>query len=343
MTATIVNASSDSCSNILTNHHFGSLFTSPQWIEAVSRTYGLNLQASVSVRKNHQAAILFSHICDFRGERVVSLPFSDYCDPLVDDPDTWKELIEPLIAFNSPIRLRVLRNDLPGNYECFTLCKVAKWHGIDLGRNEDELWAGLSPQARQNIGHARRSGLVVREGRGIEDVQVMHKMHCHTRKTKYRLLAQPLAFFENLYDMFRPDDGVTVLIAELSGTPLAALFLLQWRNILYYKFNASLDQGYRPNDLLIWQAMLLGRERGLAALDFGLSDLEQPGLVRFKRKYATEEQTIHYFEWRPQRPPDTCSEQSAEILHQIVRLLTDPSVPDEITRLAGEKFYRFFA
>src|SRR5262245_39580655 len=145
MNATVVNASSHSCADVLTKHRFGSLFTSPQWIEAVGRTYGLNLLASVSARNNNGAAILFSHICDFRGERVVSLPFSDYCDPLVDDMETWRELITPLMLFNSPIRLRILRNDLPGNDERFTSCKAAKWHGIDLGRDEDGLWVGLSP------------------------------------------------------------------------------------------------------------------------------------------------------------------------------------------------------
>ena len=343
MNTSIVNASSDLCRNVLINHHLSSLFTSPQWIDAVGRTYGFELQASVSICDNHEAAILFSHICDFRGERVVSLPFSDYCDPLVEDPDTWRELITPLMAFNSPIRLRTLRSDLPGKDERFSHCKTAKWHGIDLGRDENELWAGLSPQARQNIRHARRSGVVVRQGKSIDDVQVIYRMHCHIRKTKYRLLAQPLAFFENLYDIFRPDGGATVLIAEFGAVPLAALFLLQWRNILYYKFNASVDQGCRPNDLLIWEAILLGRQRGLAALDFGLSDLEQPGLIRYKRKYATEERTIYFFECRPQRSPDACTEQSAGILRNVVRLLTDPSVPDEITRTAADDLYRFFA
>jgi hypothetical protein len=47
-----------------------------------------------------------------------------------------------------------------------------------------------------------------------------------------------------------------------------------------YKFNASVDQKYRPNDLLAWDAILYGHRRALTTLDFGISENDQPGLVR---------------------------------------------------------------
>ena len=89
--------------------------------------------------------------------------------------------------------------------------------------------------------------------------------------------------------------------------------------------------------------MLLGRERRLATLDFGLSDVQQPGLIRYKRKFATEERNICSFEWRPERYRHACADHASEMLHRIVGLLTDPSVPDEITQKGGEELYRFFA
>jgi hypothetical protein len=45
-----------------------------------------------------KGAILFSHLSDLRGERIVCGPFSDYCDPLTSDVDTWRELVAPLIS-----------------------------------------------------------------------------------------------------------------------------------------------------------------------------------------------------------------------------------------------------
>ncbi|MGL4968150.1 MAG: GNAT family N-acetyltransferase [Inquilinus sp.] len=344
MSVTLVSAREYGWGQGLADHRFGSLFSSPPWIEAISRTYGFEIMAALPAHgSNKNAAILFSHIQDLRGSRTVCLPFSDYCDPLVEDADLWIELVEPLLLINSPIRMRCLRNSLPSRDPRFILYRRAKWHGIDLARAEDDLWAGLSGQARQNIRYARRMGVVVREGKGLEDVRLFHRMHLRLRKSKYRLLAQPVALFDNLQQAFSRDDHLTVLVAQRGDEPLAAIFLLQWQGVLYYKFNASFDQSCRPNDLLLWQAMLFGHRLGLAMLDLGLSDLEQPGLVRYKRKFATEERDISFFEWLPKDLHDARAEEVSEALGHVTRLLTDPSVPDEITQAAGERFYRYFA
>ncbi len=326
-------------------HPFASLFSSRPWIEVLARTYGLEISASARLDQDGQveAAILFSHVRDLRGERVVCLPFSDYCDPLVADPAAWDELVEPLFGFGAPIRLRCLRNSVPDRDPRFERAKHAKWHGADLTRPEGELWAGLSGSARQNIRRAERSHLVVREGRSVEDVRIFHRLHVRLRKAKYRMLAQPTAMFEHLHAIFAVNDQLVVLLAEVDGEPIAGILLLQWHDVLYYKFNASSEQGLRPNDLLVWNAMLLGRRRGLARLDFGLSDVDQPGLVRYKQKFATEEQDVRFLEWRPDARPDPRAEQASQVLGGVTRLLTDPSVPDEIARTAGDQLYRFFA
>ena len=134
-----------------------------------------------------------------------------------------------------------------------------------------------------------------------------------------------------------------MLIAELDNTPLAGILLLQWRDALYYKFNATLDSSHRPNELLLWKAMLFGHKRGLRTLDLGLSDHDQPSLIRYKRKFATDEQDIRFLEWLPQNYCNPHGGEASEIFNHLTRLLTDPTVPDEITRAAGDKFYRFFA
>jgi hypothetical protein len=343
MSVAIVNARAHDWNGPLGNHRLSSLFSSPGWIEVISRTYGIDVLASIADTEAGQGAILFSHIRDIRGDRLVCLPFSDYCDPLVGDAGCWREWISPLLLLEAPIRLRCLRNPLPAQDARFSLCRRAKWHAVDLTRPEEELWSGLSGQARQNIRRARQSGVVIREGISLQDTKIFHRMHSHVRKTKYRLLAQPFAFFENLHEVFSRGNQLTVLIAEHDGVPIAGIFLLQWHNVLYYKFNASIDQRFRPNDLLAWHAMLLGHRRKLAMLDFGLSEVEQEGLVRYKRKFATEERDICFFEWLPEGRRDNRGEEVSEILGRMTELFTDPTVPDPVTQAAGDEFYHLFA
>ena len=324
-------------------HRFGSLFSCPNWINAIANTYGFAINASVRTNGGRiEAAIPYCRISDIRGDRIISLPFSDYCDPFVSDSETWKQLIAPLLAEKVPISLRCLRSEVPAVDERFQRKVPALWHGVDLTISEEGLWAGLHSSARQNVRKARTSGVVVRNGFTIEDMRTFHRMHSKLRKSKYRLLAQPLTFFENVFHEFARTGGVNVLIAERDGEPIAGIVLLEWNGTLYYKFNASLDQRYCPNDLLAWHALQYGRQRGMVRLDFGLSDLEQPGLIRYKRKFATDEREISFLHWRPDGYANAKGEQASQILGQVTRWLTEAAVPDEITRAAGEKLYRYF-
>jgi CelD/BcsL family acetyltransferase involved in cellulose biosynthesis len=343
MGACLIDARDDELWRGLARHRFGSLFSSPPWIDAVARTYGFKISALACANGSElEAAVLFSYVCDVRGERVVCLPFSDYCDPLVEDTAVWDELITPILDLGVPVALRCFRNDLPASDNRFTLEGRALWHGIDLTRCEDDLWAGLEGSARQNVRKAKRNGVTVRERRDVDAVRLFHSMHCHVRKSKHRLLAQPAAFFENLYEEFAPKDQLTILLAELDDAPIAGIFFLEWGDTLYYKYNASFDQRFCPNDLLVWQGMLLGRRRGLAVLDFGLSKLEHPGLVRYKRKFASEERYIRLLQWQPEVYADPRAEEATRTLDRLTRLLTAPEVPDDITRAAGDELYRFF-
>ena len=324
-------------------HAMASLFTSPSWIEALRATYGFDIRASALVEDGRAgSAILFSMIEDLRGRRVLSLPFSDYCDPLVDDPATWRRLTAPLLELGAPVRLRCLHNELPLADPRFARTGTALWHAADLTRPEDAMWAALESQARQNVRRAERGGVVVREGHGLDDLRSFHRMHAHVRKSKYRLLAQPFGFFESLHAAFAPDGRLVVMLAEADGVPIAGILFLIHGDTLYYKFNASLELALRPNDLLAWSGMRMGRRLGLARLDFGLSDTAQPGLVRYKRKFATFEREIALLQWTPEGYRQPVADQAGRVLGRLTRLMTDPRVPDDLSLAAGDDLYRFF-
>jgi CelD/BcsL family acetyltransferase involved in cellulose biosynthesis len=326
----------------ISHHPLSSLFSSRCWTEAVARTYGFKVSASMRNDPEAKGAILFSHLSDLRGERIVCGPFSDYCDPLTSDVDTWRELVAPLISSGVPITLRCLRNQLPAKDERFMKVGETAWHGVDLARPEGELWSGFCGSARQNIKKAQRNGVRVRASQQLHDLHVFYKMHCHVRKSKYRLLPQPFAFFEHLHASFAESGGLTVLLAEVDGAPAAGTVFLEYGDTLYYKFNASVDRGMCPNDLLVWEGIRIGQRRGLKLLDFGASDLDQPGLLRYKRKFATIESRIFRLRFEPEGYLDRRASAVNEALRSLSHWLTDPSVPDQITQAAGDDFYALF-
>jgi hypothetical protein len=330
----------------IAHHPLNSLFSSRCWTQVVAETYGFKVSASMQNDIGNSGktggAILFSQLSDLRGERIVCGPFSDYCDPLASDVDTWRELVAPLISLGVPITLRCLCNQLPAKDERFAKVSEAAWHGIDLDRPESEIWDGFWGSARQNIRKAQRSGVKVRASQQLHDLHVFYEMHCRVRKSKYRLLPQPFVFFEHLHASFTKHNSLTILLAEVDGATVAATVFLECGDTLYYKFNASVERDACPNDLLVWEGIRIGRRRGLKLFDFGASDLDQPGLLRYKRKFATIERRIFRLEHKPEGYLDRRASAANEALRSVTYWLTDPSVPDRITQAAGGDFYGLF-
>jgi CelD/BcsL family acetyltransferase involved in cellulose biosynthesis len=325
----------------------GSLFGAPPWIAAVVDAYGFEVGADVLLADDGKPAAGFvrTELRDIRGARILSLPFCDRLDPVVDTDEQWLELSEPTLTRGLPVELRVLDAQPPRRDPRFERVNELAWHETDLDRQEAEVLAGLHHMARRNIRTAARNGVSVRFGTDLADVQAFHELHRSTRKTKYRLLAQPLRFFESIWKNFAPIGKIAVGLASYDGRVIAGNLCLIWNDIMYYKFAASLTEGLavRPNDLLAWESLRLGRERGCRRFDWGVSDLDQPGLVFYKQKFATGERRVLVLRHTPVDFDDAIGSETGHVFSELTQLLTRDDVPDEVTQRAGEILYRYFS
>jgi len=184
----------------------------------------------------------------------------------------------------------------------------------------------------------------VRVAESEQELRTFFEMHLKVRKYKYGLLAQPYSFFQNIWHHFVDAQHGFLLLAIHGDKIVAGDFFLEWKDTLYYKFNASLpdDLSHRPNDMLIWEGIKQGKNRGHAFLDFGLSDMDQEGLVRYKRKFGTEEKTISFLRHEPNGGPTPAEKEMRELLGRMTSRFTNHMVPDPVTEKAGEDLYRLF-
>jgi hypothetical protein len=280
-------------------------------------------------------------ISDIRGDRIAALPFSDHGNPPLTGPAAWAGLADDVLATGLPFTLRCFSDHPAAADPGLRAVGEAAWHATPLDGDIDALHARISSTSRRNLKAADRNGVVVTPSTGVEAVRTFHRLHVGLRKRKYHLLAQPLGFFENIWERFAEDDSVVTLLAEVDGEVAAGAMFLVWADTLYYKFGASLSEYLpkRPNDAIYWGALKLATERGLGAVDWGLSDLDQPGLVGYKRKWATIERRIVTLRGGPEPTPKT---EVGAMLGELTRLFTDESVPDEISTRAGALLYRHF-
>ncbi|MFN2534434.1 MAG: hypothetical protein ABR528_04210, partial [Pseudonocardiaceae bacterium] len=117
---------------------------------------------------------------------------------------------------------------------------------------------------------------------------------------------------------------------------------LTWADTLYYKFGASRHEhlAKRPNDAIFWAGIHWGVQHGAQLVDWGLSDFDQPGLIAYKRKWATEERRIVTL--RAGGEHARSDPQAGAMLGGLTELLTGESVPDDVTKKAGALLYRYF-
>jgi CelD/BcsL family acetyltransferase involved in cellulose biosynthesis len=323
------------------------LFHSPPWLRAVADAYGFAIRAYLVDDASGEAAgaVAFCEIDDFAGHRLVTVPFSDTCDPLFTSFDAWRALYRQLQAHRVPVNLRCLIEHRVSAEESLAIVRRARWHRLSVTPPLEDLWSGLAAAGRRAIRKAERTGVEIRPLTGEEGREEFYRLHVALRKRKYRLLAQPPAFFEAIACRFDEVGGWHPLGAFVWGRLIAATVYLRWGDTLYYKFNASaLDAlGARPNNLLVWAGLRLARSMGCRTLDLGPSDDDQPGLIRFKRGFGAEEQELRFLRWTPPCWREVRGAQARRSLGEMTSLLTAPEVPDEITARGGNCLYRYFA
>ena len=323
------------------------LFHSQPWFAALADTYALSIRALLALDDagTTSAGLACCQIDDELGPRLVALPFSDACDPLVRSPEGWEALMNHLSQGTMPVHLRFLDFVLPGEGMRPEIVKRARWHRLNLDSPIASLWSGLAAANRRAIRKAENGGLVLRPLEGDGELQRFHALHVGLRKRKYRLLAQPFAFFQAISRRFRAVDGCYPLGAYLDGQLIAGALFLHWGDTLYYKFNASAESGLplRPNNLLIWNGIQLAQSLGCRWLDLGPSDDDQPGLVRFKRDFGATESELRHLRMTPASAVHRDTRHTRRLLGDLTALLTAPQVPDEVSAEAGAMLYRLFA
>ena len=167
---------------------------------------------------------------------------------------------------------------------------------MDLGKSEADLLESMKPKTRYNIGLSLRKGVQVRLA-GVEALDVWYKLYAETAGRNNFYLHDPEYFRAVLTvkaNQTQSPAEVQLLIAELDGKPLAAMFLVMTGNRGTYLYGASSSENRNimSTYALQWKAMMIAKMRGCTDYDlFGVSPSPDPhhpmhGLYRFKTGFG---------------------------------------------------------
>ena len=329
----------------LERHPEASVFHTPEWLAALRRTYDYEPVVYTTSEPSQELAngIPFCRIKSWlTGKRLVSLPFSDHCQPLVDEPDSYLEVLAELDKERQRdglryVELRPSSGALPcGSQDSYRAGARFYSHVIDLSDESDEIHARFHKNAvRIPIRQAEREGLEYSIRNDEAGLRQFHQLMMAMRR-KHGIPPQPISWFRNLLVCMR--DAVDVRIACKDGVPIASIITILWDRMIYYKY-----MGYDPRCIrmggipgLVWHAIKELKERGAKALDFGRTDYGNDSLVEYKDRWCAQRSEMTY--WRAPVCGKTASSDGEGELGVAKKLFA--VLPDPLLKMVGSMLYR---
>jgi CelD/BcsL family acetyltransferase involved in cellulose biosynthesis len=328
--------------DLLTANPSASVFHHPAWLRLLRDQYGYSLQAlCVEEDGAIAAAVPIARIeSRLTGQRLVALPFSDVCPPVLGPgagPSALVALGTALAAERQRSGLEItLHGPLPDPPDAFVQHRFHR-HLLELSDDPVEVESRYSKsQIKRGIKKARREGLQVERRTDVAALDTFYALHLRTRR-KLGAPTQPKRFIRRFAELFDEGLGFVELVLD-AERPIAAAVFLTHQGMLTYKYGASDERslGKRPNNLLFAEAIRWACESGFHTLDFGRTDLDNEGLRSFKRSWGAEEEELSYT-YFTEREPSPEPQLRDRLMSATIR-----RSPRTVGRLIGETLYGHF-
>jgi len=330
---------------LVASHPRSSIFHTPGWLTALSKTYGYEPVVFTTCSPEQRLAngIVFCAIRSWiTGSRLVSLPFSDHCEPLVEEPEVLQSILNEIIQQRcqqgrNHVEMRPLSSIDQTTVAAARLSPATTFHlhELDLRPPIHELFSRFDKDSVQRkIRRAEREGLSYDEGRSEELLAEFHRLLVLTRR-RHRVPPQPLAWFRNLAQNM--GDSFKVRVASIRGKAIASIISLFHRGTMVYKYGCS-DVQYGNlggTAFLFWRMIQDAKAIGCHTLDMGRSDNDNLGLVRFKSNWGTSDSLLTYWRYPAAATVRKLDSKKRSLAGHILSRL-----PDRMLVTLGELMYR---
>lgn len=324
---------------LLQHHPASTIFHTPEWLTALRESFGYE---PVVLTSSEPGGPLSNGLpfCRVRswltGSRLVSLPFSDHCEPLGSGPEV-AELLKALPAEVARervnyIEIRPVCSPVP---DSFGEAEVFYLHKLLLGPTAEEMFQNLHKSSVQRrIQKAERTGLRYEEGSSEWHLTEFYRLFVMTRK-RLRLPPQPIEWFRKLLAYVK--DRMRISVALHDGKAVASLLTLHYKSTVVYKYGGSNADLHNLGGVpfLFWNTILKAKQRGAEVFDFGRSDLHATGLITFKNRWGTAVTPLVYWRCGKMRQHKWEERSKLRILQSCARIL-----PANLMVRIGNTLYR---
>lgn len=339
----ITNPLSDSrWEDLVSRHPRASAFHQRGWLDALARTYGyepLLLTSTPPDRPLSDGIVLCRVSSWITGTRLVSLPFADHCEPLLNDLGESREFVAWLRTECDRqhwryVELRPL-SAIPDAGDGLPSSRSYNFHTLDLRPSLEQLFRGLHKDSLQRrIQRAEKEGLSHETGRSPQLLEKFYGLLLMTRR-RHQLLPQPRAWFTNLANCL--GSAMEIRLAAKDGKPVAAMLTLRHRSTVVYKYGCSNARFHNLGGMpfLFWRLIEESKASGAEQIDFGRSDLDNDGLRIFKDRFGTRRKSLTYYRYPNTGKPDLTGSWVSPAVRRLFSIM-----PNVASSAAGRLLYR---
>jgi hypothetical protein len=278
-----------------------SFFHTAAWARVLSESYGYR-PAYFTLFDNGQIVGLLPMMeieSALTGKRGVSLPFTDYCQPMAQNERQFQDLFDAAADFGRKQNWKYL--EIRGGTDYLSDRKSSEYfcrHMLDLTAMPQNIYSSLRDSTRRNIRKAQREEVAVTISTSLESLKAFHRLNAMTRK-EHGLPPQPYHFFRRIYDDIISKDTGFIATASYDNIVIAANVFFCFGKEVIYKYGASdkVYQNLRANNLVMWEAIRESCDRGYERLCFGRTEPGNKGLIQFKSGWGSEEYLIKYYKF----------------------------------------------
>lgn len=331
---------------LVSRHRSASIFHTSDWLAALQRTYGYEPLAFTTCgpREPLTNALVCCVVRSWiTGSRLVSLPFSDHCDIMVNSTLDLEELLANLsedIAgkYYEYAEIRPTTNcwDPQLNHASLRPSETFYLHRLSLDVPLDSLFGNLHKNCIQRkIRRAEKEQLVYERGRSES---LLHKFYGLLLRTRRRhcLPPQPLFWFRNLIESM--GENLTIRLVSNDGCPLAGMLTISHGSTLTYKYGCSDERFHSLGGVpfLFWQTIQEAKNSGMKEVDLGRTEPNQRGLVEFKDRLGASRTELTYWRCTGSKP----SQPVRPAWQRSVAKAIFSGVPDPILVASGRFLYK---
>jgi len=283
---------------LVTDSPGARVFHHPRWLALVRDEYGYPFEAWAL---EHDGRLLgglpVARIASrLTGRRLVAVPFADRCGPLLVPGAAEPELLEMIAAQRRQARLPLGIHDQVPDLPNARPGERFYYHQLALAEDPAEVEAGFTKSyLLRGARKAAKLGLQIERRTDAAAVEDFYRLHLHTRRHQ-GVPVQSKRYIMRLTQLFEAGLGHVVLVVAQPRRPIASAVFLTFNGTLTYKYGASLrsELAKRPNNLLFVDAIRWGCQQGMARLDLGRTDHDNPGLREFKLAWGASEEELSY-------------------------------------------------